>query len=297
MALNQEVIGSTPWHSPSQSLARKLISDWPEAQYCLKIQVTSTEDGRMTPPTHAWQEPVVENMVWDGKSSLTEAVMTGPDWAILFFQWQSLGEELRMGKAQDAVFMLLGAISWVGKQAQLSVNLVSLGEGQQLIAQAITKGHIKPRGLGCPRLHSTCCVNIVQHCSTFIIKTCLHNQQASQQLFNNGRCPCLALGQCIKNEAGCHSKAKIKARGNKSYGQTHPNTIHPHQIMDLKVTEVQHQPPHWCLQGQRDQEVPGIHTMANGPTGNLEAIWRSTCQSSRTRTQKMPSYTKVGIGT
>ena len=37
------------------------------------------------------------------------------------------------------MFTLSGTISQVGKQAQLNVNPVSLGEGQQLIAQAITE--------------------------------------------------------------------------------------------------------------------------------------------------------------
>ena len=34
------------------------------------------------------------------------------------------------------------------KQAQLSAKPVSLGEGRQLITEAITKGHIKPRRPG-----------------------------------------------------------------------------------------------------------------------------------------------------
>ena len=59
-----EAFGSTPSHSPSQSSARKPTPDWPETQYCLEIQVTSTKDGGvMPPPLHAWQVPVVENMV------------------------------------------------------------------------------------------------------------------------------------------------------------------------------------------------------------------------------------------
>ena len=75
--------------------------------------------------------------------------MTGPGWAILFYGWQLL-EGLSLGKAWDAMFMLSGAISWVGKQAQLNANLVSLGEGWWLITQAITERHIKPRGPGHP---------------------------------------------------------------------------------------------------------------------------------------------------
>ena len=46
--------------------------------------------------------------------------------------------------------MLSGAINRVGKQTQLNTNAVSLGEGQQLIAQAITEQHIEPRGPGHP---------------------------------------------------------------------------------------------------------------------------------------------------
>ena len=55
-----------------------------------------------------------------------------------------------MGKAQDTAFTLSGAMSSIGKQAQLSAKAVSLGDGQQLITQAITEGHIKPRGPGHP---------------------------------------------------------------------------------------------------------------------------------------------------
>ena len=54
--------------------------------------------------------------------------MTGPGRAILFYGQQLL-ERLSLGEVQDAAFMLSGAISWVGKQAELSANLVSLGEG------------------------------------------------------------------------------------------------------------------------------------------------------------------------
>ena len=41
---DQEAFGSTPSHSPSQSLARKLIPDQPETWYCLHIQVTLPKD-------------------------------------------------------------------------------------------------------------------------------------------------------------------------------------------------------------------------------------------------------------
>ena len=58
-----EVFGRTPSHSPFQSPARKPTPDWPEPEYCLEIQITSTEDERATPPPpHAWQVPIVEDM-------------------------------------------------------------------------------------------------------------------------------------------------------------------------------------------------------------------------------------------
>ena len=45
-----------------------------------------------------------------------------------------------------------------------------------------------------------------------------------------------------------------------------------HQIMDSKVTEVQHQLLYQWHQCQKVQKVLGIHTMANSPAGNLWAI-------------------------
>ena len=127
-----EASSRTPLHSPSQSQVRRQMPDHLETWYCLEIQVNPTEDWGVTlPPPHAWQVPVV-------KSGLTEAVVTGPGQAILFYGKQSLGEELSFGEAWDATFMLSGAISWVSKQAQLNANAVSLWEGQWLITQAIT---------------------------------------------------------------------------------------------------------------------------------------------------------------
>ena len=137
--------------APSQSLVRKPTLDHPETQYCLEIQVISTEEGGTTPPPpHAWLVPVVEDMVRDYKSGLTEAVVTSPAQAILFYGQQSLGNGLSLGEMQDATFTLSEVISWVGKQAQLNTNLVSLDGSWWLITQAITKQCIEPRGPRCP---------------------------------------------------------------------------------------------------------------------------------------------------
>ena len=107
-----EAFGSIPSHSPFQSLVRKPTPDHPGTQYCLEVQVISTKDGGTTPPyPHTWQVPVEKDMVWDGKSSITEAVVTGPGQAILFYGQQSLGEGLSLGEVWDAAFTLSGAIS------------------------------------------------------------------------------------------------------------------------------------------------------------------------------------------
>ena len=139
--------------------------------------------------------------------------------------------------------------------------------------------------------------HLLQHHSISVIKPCLHNQQTSQWLLNDGRCPNLMLTQYIRSKAGHHSEAGTEARDNKSYAWSHLSHLPSHQIMDSKVTEVQHQLPHQWHQCLRDWEVLGVHTMADSPVGNLEAMWRSTCQSTRVRTQRMTSHTKAGAGT
>ena len=103
------------------------------------------------PPSHAWQALILEDVVHEGRTGLTEAIMTGPGQAVLFYGCHSLGEGLNLGEVRDAVFMLSGLIAWVGKQTQISIKPISLGNGRQLIAQAITKGHIEPRGHGHPQ--------------------------------------------------------------------------------------------------------------------------------------------------
>ena len=79
----------------------------------------------------------------------------------------------------------------------------------------------------------------------------------------------MATDQYTRSKVGHHSEAKIKARGNESYG-CHPSCLCSHQIMDSKATEVRHQLPHQWHQCLRDWEVLGVHTVADGPVGNPE---------------------------
>ena len=162
---------SAPSHSPFWSPARTPASDQPETQNCLEIQVVSTGDDKvLPPPPYAW--PIVEDMVCEGRTGLTEAVRTGPGRAVLFYGHHSLGEGLNLGETMNATFTLSGIIAWVGKQAQISTKPRRLADGRQLIAQAINEGHIKPRGPG--PSHLCLCHSI------FIIKTHLCDLPTSQ---------------------------------------------------------------------------------------------------------------------
>ena len=79
-----------------------------------------------------------------------EVVVIGLGRPVLFYGQQLLGEGLSLGEARDAAFTLSKVIIWVGKQSQLETKPVSLGDGWQLIAQAITERHIEHSGPGYP---------------------------------------------------------------------------------------------------------------------------------------------------
>ena len=287
-----EAFGSTPTHSPSQSPVRKPTPDCPGMWYCLEIQVISTEDGGTTPPPpHAWQIPVVEDMVGDGKSSLTEAVVTGPDWSVLFYGQWSLGEGLSLGVVQDAMFILLGAIGWVDKQAHLNANPVSLGEGWWLITQAITKWYIKSRGPGHPQSIQPVSLPFNFGNKDQSPQTAKHKNAAEQ--WEVTRCDSRPSYQ----EWG-HAWQKGWDWGQRQQDQwTTPPTLplpSPDHRFESDSSSVSTFPQcHW---GSINLEVPGIHTTANDTTGNPEVIWKSTCQSSKIRTWKMLSPTKVDTG-
>ena len=57
----------------------------------------------------SWTAPLVEDMLHDVRTGLTEAVVIGPGRAILVYGRCSLGEGLTMDEARDATFLLTGA--------------------------------------------------------------------------------------------------------------------------------------------------------------------------------------------
>ena len=78
---------------PSWSPARRLPSGCPNTNYCLEIHVTLTEElGAVSPPSHSWTAPLVEDMMHDARNGLTKPVVIGPGRAVHFYGRPSLGE-------------------------------------------------------------------------------------------------------------------------------------------------------------------------------------------------------------
>ena len=64
-----------------------------------------------------------------------------------------MGEGLTLGEARDASFLFTGVSAWVGKPAYLAADPMTIQEGQQAIAQAITNHWVKVRGPGHPHVN------------------------------------------------------------------------------------------------------------------------------------------------
>ena len=122
-----EASDSPPCHSLSWSLAWRLLSSCPNMKYCLDIHVTLMEElGAIPLPSHSWMAPLVEDMLHDARTGLTETVVTGPGRAVLFYGRHSMGEGLTADEARDAPFLLTGAGTWVGKFAYLTTYSMTI---------------------------------------------------------------------------------------------------------------------------------------------------------------------------
>ena len=163
-----------PIPSPSQSLARK--PNCPEAQYCLEIQMVSTEDERAAPPpSHAWQAPIMEDIVWDGKAGLMEAVITTPGWAILFYRQQSLGEGLSLGKVQTLCLCCWALLLGSANQPNSVPNQQTWMMVDGWSPKPSLKGTLNQEGLAILIQY-----HLPQHYSTFVTKICLYGLQRPQ---------------------------------------------------------------------------------------------------------------------
>ena len=116
-------LGSSPYHLPSWSLARRPPSNCPNTRHCLEICVTLTEEiGAVPPPSHSWMALLMADILCDVRTRLTKAVVTGPGRVVLFYGRCSMGEGLTAEEATDATILLTGAGMWVGKSAYLATE-------------------------------------------------------------------------------------------------------------------------------------------------------------------------------
>ena len=128
-----EALDSSPSCLPSWFPARRPPSSHPNMKHCLEICVTLTEElGAVPPSSHSWMAPLVEDMLHDAWTRLTEAVVIGPGRAVLFYGRHSMGEGLTADKARDATFLLTGAGMWAGKLAYLTANPMQFKKGHCL---------------------------------------------------------------------------------------------------------------------------------------------------------------------
>ena len=124
-----KALDSSPSHLPSWSPAWRLPSSHPNTKHCLEICVILTEELEAAPPTsYSWIAPLVEDMLHDARTRLTEAVVIGPGRAVLFYGRHSMGEGLTVDKARDATFLLTEAGTWVGKSAYLTTDPLTIQE-------------------------------------------------------------------------------------------------------------------------------------------------------------------------
>ena len=104
------------------------------------------ELGAIPPPSHSWIAPLVEDMLQEARTGLTEAVVIGPGRAVLFYGRHLMGEGLKADEARDAAFLLTGAGTWVGKVTYLTTNPMIIQEGKRAISQATSDNRVKARG-------------------------------------------------------------------------------------------------------------------------------------------------------
>ena len=64
-----------------------------------------------------------------------------------------MGEGLKADEAMDALFLLTGAGTWVGKLAYLTADPMTIQEGRRAFAQAISDNRVKARGPGHPQVN------------------------------------------------------------------------------------------------------------------------------------------------
>ena len=184
----------------------------------------------------------MEDMLWDARTRLTEAVVIGPGRAVLFYGRHSMGEGLTADEARDATFLLTGAGMWVGKSAYHAAVPMTIQEGTRAIAQAVTDCWLKVRGPGYP------CVNQL-------------SQQPSDLIPKEAPLWRMPLGMVvliINHHLFGPREAEIAIDVWETKDLHHLSSPHLSQTMGLRVTGVHYQWLLQCCLGLTVQMDPGI---------------------------------------
>ena len=213
--------------------------------------------GGSAPTSHSWMAPLMEDMLHDARTRLTEAVVIGPCRAVPFYRRHSMGEGLTADKARDTTFLLTGAGMWVGILAYLTADPITIQEGRWAIAQAVTDHWVKVRGPGHPRVNLP-----AQQPFRFDPPKSLPMKDASE-----------VMVLIINHNPNGPGEAENPIDIGETKGLYHLGSPHLPWIMGLRATGVHYQWLPWCclgLPGQTDPDVPDEGDV----TDRMELSWR-----------------------
>ena len=269
-----EALDSSPSHSLSWSLTRRLPSIHPNMKHYLEIHVTLTEElGTVPPPSHSWTAPLMEDMLHDARTRLTKAVVIGSGRAVLFYGRHSMGEGLTADEARDATFLLTGAVTWVGKLAYLTADPMTIQEGRRDTAEAVTDHWVKVRGAR--------------------ISPCESTGPTTLPVWSPKRFPLWRMHLGIVVPIINHHLINPREAENiidvgETKGLHHLNSPHLPQTVGSRVTRVCYQCLPWCCLGLTGQMDPNIPEEVDG-IERMDLIFRM-------RMPKMQKPTRVGGG-
>ena len=214
------------------------------------MHVILTEElGAVPPPSHSWMAPLMEDMLHDARTGLTEAVVIGPGRAVLFYGRCSMGEHLTADETRDAASLLTGVGTWVGKLAYLTADPMTIKESWWAIAQAIMDYQVKVREPGYPHVNL-----LAQQPFRFDPPERLHYEG----------CLWGMVAPIINHHHLGHWEAKNATDVWETKGLCHLSSPYLPQIMGLRATGVHYQWLPQCHLGMTGEMGPNIPDEGDG---------------------------------
>ena len=219
-------------------------------------------------------------MLCHGRTGLTEAVVTDPRKAVLFYGRQSLGESLSLCEVRDTAFTLTRVGTCTGKLAHLAANPFTLPEGWWVITQTITECWIEARGTGHPHSHPMTPQPFRFYCSDESLRT-EHIEDA---------------GINHQPSLGRPQRGRVwdwHWRDLRPIWPQLPSPLPDHGFesnrssMSTALSVSSH------LDRSEGSSIPNMADDA----GRLETTWKSIYPSLKMRIWRMPSLVRVGDGT